>query len=159
MGRVIYIPPSEAIWAEYFLNQAIQTGHGMDGFQGFQYQRGHGLGSFFGGLLRSILPVARSVGKSMLKSVGKQALAMGASVAGDMARGRGAKEALEEHGRNAVANVADEASTALRQPHSQSGHGIGKADFKPTPYLAKKRRQKRNSKKTKRRKFDIFQVD
>ena len=58
MGRVAYIPDDERIWAEYFLNQAVQTGHGMDGFQGFQYQRGHGLGSFFGRLFRSIFPIA-----------------------------------------------------------------------------------------------------
>jgi hypothetical protein len=61
----------------YYLDQAKQTGHGLNGYQGIAYQRGNGLGSFFGRLFRSILPVAKRIGKSALKTVGREALDMG----------------------------------------------------------------------------------
>lgn len=154
MGRVTYIPDDEKFWAEYFLSQAVQTGHGMNGFQGFQYQRGHGLGSFFGRLFRSILPIARNIGKSALKTIGKEALSMGASVAGDLVRGREAKDSLAEHGRNAAANVLDKASSALKGV-SQTGGRLGKRSYRSRTAVAAKKQPKR-----KRRKVggsDIFQ--
>lgn len=69
--REIYKGDSEDFWAEYFMAQAEQTGHGMTAFEGMPYQRGAGLGSLFKGLFRLILPI----GKRAFSTVGREALA------------------------------------------------------------------------------------
>ena len=158
MGRAIYIPEDEAVWVEYFLNQANQTGHGMDGFQGsIQYQRGHGLGSFFARLFRSILPVAKRVGKSALKTVGKEALAMGANVAGDLVRGKHVGESLEEHGRNAAGNLLKKAGKGIKrkatEKNIQSGGNIGKRSVVSTTSSVTK---KKKTEKGKKRRTDYW---
>lgn len=154
MGRTTYIPEDERIWLEYFLSQAGQTGHGMDGFKGFQYQRGHGLGSFFRRVFRSIFPVVKRVGKSALKSAGKEALSLGASVAGDLVKGRELGNSLEEHGRNAAGNLLEKAGASLKRKAGQSGGSIGqRAVVLRTIPVKKPRLQQRRKKNLKR---DIF---
>ena len=159
MGRVTYIPEDERLWLEYFLTQAAQVGHGdLGSFQGIQYQRGHGLGSFFARLFRSILPVAKRVGKSALKTVGKEALAMGANVAGDLARGKDFAVAMEEHGRESAGKLFDKASASIRK-QGQSGGSIGRRSVvSNTSSVAKKRKRKTSKKPTraKRQKIDYW---
>ena len=120
MGRVIYVPENNKIWLDLYLSQAQQKGHG--GFQGIPYQRGYGLGSFFGRLFRSILPIAKSVGKSALKTVGKEAINMGLNVANDVVKGRKVKKSLKKHGLKASKNLLNKA----QQKFNQSGKGLGK---------------------------------
>ena len=158
MGRATYIPEDEELWAEYFFSQAGQTGHGdLGGFQGMPYQRGHGLGSFFARLFRTILPVAKRVGKSALKTVGKEALAMGANVAGDLVKGRQFGEAMEEHGREAASNVLNKASASIRKPPVQSGGSIGQRSVVcNTSSVSKKRKRKPAKKRTKKRTVDYW---
>lgn len=147
MGRTVYIPENERIWVQYFMNQAIQTGHGLDGFQGLPYQRGHGLGSFFARLFRSILPVAKRVGKSALKNVGKEALSLGANVAGDLVKGKQFKDSVEEHGREAAGNLLQRAGrTVKRRKTGQSGGGIGRRSV-----VSKTRSVQKTKKRTKRK--------
>ena len=165
MGRATYVPEDDAVWLEYFLSQAMQVGHGgLGGFEGIPYQRGHGLGSFFARLFRSILPVAKRVGKSALKTVGKEALAMGANVAGDLARGKQLGESMEEHGRHAAGNLLDKAGASIKRKKggggSQSGGSIGQRSVVSTTCsVAKKRpRKQKPSKSTeaKKRKIDYW---
>ena len=116
--RAVYIPLSDADWAEFYLSNAEQTGHGLAGFQGMPYQRGNGLGSLFRGLFRMILPVAKKVGKV----VGKQALSTGAQVASDVASGNyNLKESLKKRTREGLSNVLDKGSKHF----SQTGAGLG----------------------------------
>lgn len=148
MGRVVYIPEKDNVWTNYFVTQARQTGHGMDGFQGIPYQRGYGLGSFFGHLFRTILPVAKRIGKT----VGKEALAMGANVASDLVQGRNARESLEEHGRQAAANLMNKASSHIRK--NQSGSGLQKRSVSSkTIAIEKPKKRRRVSKKKKKPDF------
>jgi hypothetical protein len=160
MGRGIYIPEDEDLWLEYFLTQAGQVGHGnLGGFQGIPYQRGHGLGSFFARLFRTILPVVKRVGKSALKTVGKEALAMGANVAGDMVRGRDFGQAMEEHGRESAGRLIDQASTAVRKSKGQSGGSIG---YRPvgcstsSVYCKKRKRKATRKVQKKKQKIDYW---
>lgn len=61
-----------------------QTGRGVASvYRGAAYQRGHGIGSFLGGLLRTVGPLIRS-GASAL---GKEALRSGVGFLGDVATG------------------------------------------------------------------------
>jgi hypothetical protein len=122
MGRTYYIPESDKIWLDFYMSQAMQKGYG-GGFTGIPYQRGHGLGSFFGRLFRSILPVAKSIGKSALKTVGKEAVNMGMNVAQDLSEGRNIRQSLKEHGAKAVGKLVKKGMNRIAR---QSGSGLGK---------------------------------
>src|SRR5215468_9002661 len=61
-----------------------QLGHGVSSvYRGAAYQRGHGIGSFLGGLFRTISPLL----KSGASTVGKEALRTGVGFLGDIAAG------------------------------------------------------------------------
>jgi len=61
-----------------------QLGHGITSvYQGAPYQRGHGIGSFLGGLFRTITPLL----KSGATALGKEALRHGIGFLGDIAGG------------------------------------------------------------------------
>lgn len=49
-------------------------------FRGASYQRGHGIGSFLGGMLRTVAPLF----KSGAKAIGNEALRAGANILGDV---------------------------------------------------------------------------
>ncbi|ELT89958.1 hypothetical protein CAPTEDRAFT_198373 [Capitella teleta] len=57
------------------------AGNGLDVYGGVSSQKGHGLGSIFGGLFRGAMPILKNVGKA----VGKQILNSGLAVANDVA--------------------------------------------------------------------------
>lgn len=59
---------------DYYVSQA---GNGLSGFAGSRYQRGHGLGSFLKGLIKTSAPLL----KKGAVSIGKQALKTGLSMA------------------------------------------------------------------------------
>jgi len=66
----------------YYRHQ--QLGHGVSSvYQGAAYQRGHGVGSFLGGLFRTISPLL----KSGARTLGREALRTGVGFLGDIAEG------------------------------------------------------------------------
>lgn len=139
MGRSVYVPFDDKIWFDYFLAQAKQTGHGINGFEGLPYQRGNGLGSFFGRLFRSILPVAKKVGKSALKTVGKEALKFTGNVIGDVAEGENIKKSIQRRGKQSGQDVLKKASAALVK--QSGGRPVKRAvESNVCPVPAKKRR-------------------
>ena len=94
----------------YYLNQARNQQHGGAGaaasipvFRGAAYQRGHGIGSFFASLFRTILPVVKSAGKAL----GRQAFRTGLDVLGDVTAGGNLKQSLKRR--------AGEAGEALKE--------------------------------------------
>ena len=66
---------------------ARQAGGALPYFAGAKYQRGHGLGSLFGGLLRSAMPLT----KRGAVALGKGALKTGVRIAGDVLSGQNIK--------------------------------------------------------------------
>ncbi len=147
MGRAIYVPINDKVWFDYYHEQARQIGHGLPGYQGIPYQRGNGLGSFFGWLFRAILPVAKRVGKSALKTVGREALHMGSNVIGDLTEGKNIKASLKQHGLKAGRNLINRAATSM---NNQSGGRIGKRKVASKVKAIKKPRL------TKKKPKDIF---
>ena len=139
--RAIYVPAED--WDNFFKDQAVKSGHGIPGFEGIPYQRGGGLGNFLGRLFRSVLPVLKKVGKA----VGKQALATGADIMADVARGRNIKESAQEHGRAGLADLADKAGKNLRG-HGQLGTRARKKNTtKPIKRKAKPGKKRQPKKK------------
>lgn len=65
----------------------------MSVYSGAQWQRGYGLGSVFGSLLRAAVPVLKSTGKSLAKQALKTGTETGIALAQDALRGRNMKQA------------------------------------------------------------------
>ena len=117
-----------------------QSGNGMPVFSGSRAQRGHGIGSVFSGLFRSVLPLI----KKFAPIVGRKALETGATILGDMSAGKSIKEAAKERVTGAF---QDGIKGLFQQNDNQTGSG-------------KRTKRKKNSKKkqstSKRSKRDIF---
>ncbi|KAE8738151.1 hypothetical protein FOCC_FOCC016377 [Frankliniella occidentalis] len=101
---------------EYYLRQA-QTGSGLPYYSGISGQRGHGFGSFLGGLFRTIVPLFTS-GAKML---GSEALRAGTGVLADMAAGQNPVESLKRRGAAAGHSLVDRLSGGMQ------GNGIKRA--------------------------------
>jgi len=135
--RVVFIPLSERNWENFF---RTQTGHG---FSGLQYQQGAGLGSLFKGLFRTVLPFAKSIGKS----VGREALSTGASIAGDILEGKSAKKAIKRRAKTGGARLLRKGAKKLKGAKLQ-GHGLGvrpKSKPRTKPVGKAKGKKKKNT--------------
>ena len=110
--HVVYVPMSDKVWLAH-----LQSGNGLGMYAGERFQRGYGLGAIFGPLLRSIVPIAKSVGKA----VGKQALRTGAAVASDVLQGEDVTKSVKTRGRSGVKRLVQKGLRKL----SQRGRGLG----------------------------------
>ena len=118
---------------------ARQAGGALRYFAGAQYQRGHGLGSLFGSLLRSAMPLI----KRGAVALGRGALKTGVRIAGDVLSGQNIKTAAKRR-------VTDAVKNSIQAP---PGKRIKRAAAKTTFTTGKRRRKKRTSPK---RTADIF---
>ena len=73
---------------DYYLRQ---TGHEYPVYTGGRFQRGHGLGSLFGGLFKGAMPLL----KSGAKTLDREALKTGLSIAGDVVQRKNLKQAAK----------------------------------------------------------------
>ena len=80
---------------------ARQVGGALPYFTGARVQRGHGFGSLFSGLLRTVAPLI----KRGAVALGKRALATGAQIAGDVAAGKNVKKAATRRATAAGINL------------------------------------------------------
>ena len=120
---------------------ARQAGGALPYFAGAQYQRGHGLGSLFGSLLRSAMPLI----KRGAVALGRGALKTGVRIAGDVLSGQNIKTAAKRRVTDAIGSI--------RAP---PGKRIKRTAAKATFTAVKRRRKKRASPK---RAADIFDDD
>ena len=120
---------------------ARQAGGALPYFAGAQYQRGHGLGSLFGSLLRSAMPLI----KRGAVALGRGALKTGVRIAGDVLAGQNIKTAAKRRVTDAIGSI--------RAP---PGKRIKRTAAKATFTAVKRRRKKRTSPK---RTADIFDTD
>jgi hypothetical protein len=152
VARVTAIDP----YLRYYTEQAggqINVYRGSSGLQ-----RGHGgVGSWLRGLFRSVIPLFQSGAKV----VGKQALASGASLLGDLAQDVPLKEALKHRLGEAGDTLKRKAVDKL---HNMTGSGIKRGRKKVIsrrkPKVAKKRTKRVQKRKVVKRKktrsLDIF---
>lgn len=102
-------------YIQYYSDQAGGGGGVKNVFAGSTFQRGSGIGSFLGGLLRKIVPYLASGAKA----VGKEAARAGVNVLDDVVNNRvNFKEAVstraKESGRNLKRKAAEKLSTLMR---------------------------------------------
>ena len=76
---------------------ARQVGGALHYFTGARVQRGHGFGSLFSGLLRTVAPLIRRGAVAL----GKRALTTGAQIAGDVVAGKNVKKAAKRRATDA----------------------------------------------------------
>ena len=84
---------------------ARQVGGALPYFTGARVQRGHGFGSLFSGLLRTVAPLIRRGAVAL----GKRALTTGAQIASDVVAGKNVKKAAKRRataaGRNLMQSI------------------------------------------------------
>ena len=138
--------------AEWLSEQDAYTVHKAGGalpyFASAQYQRDHGLGSLFSGLLRSAMPLI----KRGALALGKGALKTGVRIPDDVMSGQSIKTATKRR----VANAGRNLMHGLVVPGVRPRKRIKRAPAKKGVTLAKRRRKRQTSTK---READIFDND
>jgi hypothetical protein len=102
---------------QYIKYYEDQAGKGLNVYRGANYQKGHGIGSFLGGLFRTVLPLL----KSGAKAVGREALRTGAHVLGDIVEQRPVKESFKNRINEAGLNLKRKVDDKVR---GMAGSGI-----------------------------------
>ena len=141
MPHVVF-NPDEVDWHAYFQRQCQQTGAGADGpfFAGSMYQRGAGIGSVFGKLLRFLVPLFKAAGAE----IGREGLAVGSRVLGSVAEGQllkdaavnelstGAQNVLKRYDLNKeAARIVDKGKALLQKGRGRQIHASRKAKQRP----------------------------
>jgi hypothetical protein len=119
----------------YFRYYSHQAGSGYNVHRGSPYQEGYGIGSFLGGLFRSVLPLI----KQGAKTVGKELLHAGINVAGDIIdNNKPIEEAVQARWQEAKANLKNKAQNKLNQV--LEGRGLKRKKKKQIGGIRKKRK-------------------
>src|SRR6188768_1468366 len=134
---------SRGEYEDYYMRQ---SGSGMSVFQGYQGQRGHGLGSMLSGLFRSAVPML----KRGLATFGKHALKTGLEIASDVADGSSFKDSAKAR---ILPTILPGIKRFAEEEIFSKQSGSGKRR-KTRRKVSKKRRVSRRSRKTKKDIFD-----
>ena len=136
---------------EYY---ACQAGGALPYYAGAQYQRGHGLGNLFGGLLRSAMPLIKSMPliKRGAVALGRGALKTGVRTADDVMSGQSIKTATKRCLTDAGRSVMRGLLAPGVRPRKRIKHALAKKGITS----AKRRRKRQTSTK---READIFDND
>lgn len=155
------------VYTAYYLNQA---GSGIGGvYSSGLYQKGHGIGSFLGGLFRCVLPLLKS-GSSAL---GTELLKSGANIISDIGRNEPVEATIKKRGKETISNLSKlvgdkmfgsgiNANAALKRPQSvASSRSVrnakkSKANKKIKKSTPKKKPLKKTKSRSKSEIFDIF---
>lgn len=136
-------------YEHYYTNQA-GSGIGII-YKGAPYQRGHGIGSFLGGLFRSVLPLL----SSGAKVVGKEALNVGVGLLSDMMNSQPMEESVKSRIKDATRNLKRKADSKIDT--IMTGSGYKKKRQKRRSIIALKASRGRTTKKQRtKNKSDIF---
>ncbi len=119
-GRGKYCEDEEErrAYEDYYVNQC---GHGLPVFYGARSQRGHGIGSIFSGLWRTVFPILKRVAPAL----GRKALQTGVQIADDVTSGKSFKEAAKTRVMNAIEEGINKLGSSPPAT-TQSGSGTRK---------------------------------
>lgn len=113
--RITFAPNNEAVWLHHYQNQ---VGRGL-GFSGLRYQRGNGLGNIFRNIFNAILPIAKPLLGSAAKTLGNEALSLGANLANDVLDGQNVKKAFQKRTHQSINRLSHKARKKM------TGRGLG----------------------------------
>lgn len=136
----------------YYSNQA-GTGIGVV-YKGVLHQQGHGIGSFLGGLFRSVLPLI----SSGAKAIGKEALNAGVGILSDIVSAKPLEESVTSRFHEATSNLKRKADNKINRVMKGSGYKNKKRNVESLIQLRKlKERTAKKVKKIKKLSYnDIF---
>jgi hypothetical protein len=134
-------------YTNYYVRQA-QTGQGMNYFAGMATQKGHGIGSFLGGLFRTIFPFLQQGAQA----VGREALRAGSHVLADVASGvQPLGESVKRHASEVGQNLMTKLSEKMK------GNGIKRLKTAPRAQSRRVLNARRTAPKAKQKTCsDIF---
>lgn len=140
---------------EHYYKHQAGSGVGVI-YKGAPYQRGHGIGSFLGGLFRSVLPLL----KNGAKAVGKEMMNTGVGLLSDMVNNRPLEESVKNRVRDATSTLKRKVDEKVNRLMSGSGYKnkrLRHDNLSLSPKLIQSRVKKSVVKKqTKRNHSDIF---
>ena len=113
---------------------AQQVGGALPYFAGARVQRGHGFGSLFGGLLRSVAPLI----KGGALALGNRALKTGAQIAGDILSGENIRTAAKRRTKTAGRDLLQ--SLLATPPGKRVKRAAPSRQRRPVKRAAKRRR-------------------
>ena len=113
---------------------AQQVGGALPYFAGARVQRGHGFGSLFGGLLRSVAPLI----KRGALALGNRALKTGAQIAGDILSGENIRTAAKRRTKTAGRDLLQSLLATL--PGKRVKRAAPSRQRRPVKRAAKRRR-------------------
>lgn len=170
------IRPSNIIMASpYTKYYMIQAGFGQHNSVGNLYrqkeiyQRGYGIGSFFGKLLQYLKPLAMDG----LEALSDQTYKMGKNMVHDLIGRRPLDDVLKDRGQEAILELTERGLNKIKQKmgKSQSGNGINKRGKRrkrnssavggrrrrtTVKQIGGRRRRKTKNRKKRKRTLDIF---
>lgn len=103
-------------YQHYYSHQA-GTGVGVV-YKGVSHQRGHGIGSFLGGLFRSVLPLI----SNGAKAIGKEALNAGVGLFSDIVSAKPLDESVKYRFKEATSNLKRKADDKIERMMTGSGN-------------------------------------
>lgn len=131
-----------------YYNLQAGSGVGSTVFRGAAYQRGHGLGSFFSSLFRSVVPIIRKGAGA----IGREALRTGVNFLGDLSENRPVKESFQQRISEAGGNLKRKAESKIDTLMTGSGYKKKRTTNKRNHFRSQSRREKNKSKRA----LDIF---
>lgn len=138
-------------YQHYYTHQA-GSGIGII-YKGVPHQRGNGIGSFLGGLFRSVLPLLTSGARV----VGKEALNAGIGLLSDIASARPLKQSLQSRLKDVNSNLKRKADEKIDSLMSGSGYK-NRRPFKKLAIRSKASKRKGVKKVRKENTKDIFSI-
>lgn len=129
-------------YEHYYAHQA-GSGVGIV-YKGVPFQRGHGIGSFLGGLFRSVIPLL----SSGFRAVGKETLDAGIGLLSDMVNSRPMESSIKSRFKEASTNLKRKADEKIDSLMSGSGYKMAtKRRQSLIPLKASQRKGGRKNKK------------
>ena len=99
-------------------------------YRGGAWQQGYGLGSIFGSLFRSAIPLLKDTGKTFVKNLSRKALKTGVGVAGDVIRGRNLEDSVKKRMIQAMTNAVPDPIPYKKPRKKRTGSKLKKAQKK-----------------------------
>lgn len=132
-----------------------QAGSGISViYKGATHQRGHGIGSFLGGLFRSVLPLL----SSGAKVIGREALNAGVGLLSDMVKSKPLEESVTNRFKEVTSNLKRRADEKLDRVMMGSGYKCKRQRIKNISQSQRlKQRTLKKARRAKNTKYnDIF---
>ena len=125
------------MYDDYYMNQA---GYGLPYYSGTPYMKGYGLGGILSGVLRSVVPMFKSAGKSLLR----EGLKTGTGILTDALDGRNIKESASQRLSQSAKQLTQRAAQSLSNRLNNGAVGKGVTKKRKKGAKVQKRRVKRN---------------